>query len=159
MRFRPVNRVVVHDARDEQCRRPRRYWTRRTSKMKSLTVATLVLSLSVASIAAAQNENSQNPTPSKPGVARENETSGGKRINPTSHTYQLNPTSHTYQKGERLSLAHGSFDEVADWNAHHLAMPAEDYHWVYYGDNYLLVRIDTGVIIDIVKASWGAGRG
>ena len=150
MRFRPVNRVVVHDARDEQCRRPRRYWTRRTSKMKSLTVATLVLSLSVASIAAAQNENSQNPTPSKPGVARENETSGGKRIN---------STSHTYQKGERLSLAHGSFDEVADWNAHHLAMPAEDYHWVYYGDNYLLVRIDTGVIIDIVKASWGAGRG
>ena len=150
MRFRPVNRVVVHDARDEQCRRPRRYWTRRTSKMKSLTVATLVLSLSVASIAAAQNENSQNPTPSKPGVARENETSGGKRIN---------STSHTYQKGERLSLAHGSFYEVADWNAHHLAMPAEDYHWVYYGDNYLLVRIDTGVIIDIVKASWGAGRG
>jgi len=118
--------------------------------MKSLTVATLVLSLSVASIAAAQNENSQNPTPSKPGVARENETSGGKRIN---------STSHTYQKGERLSLAHGSFDEVADWNAHHLAMPAEDYPWVYYGDNYLLVRIDTGVIIDIVKASWGAGRG
>ena len=118
--------------------------------MKSLTVATLVLSQLVGSLAAAQSENSQNPAPSKPGVTRESETSGGKRIN---------PTSHTYQKGERLSLAHGSFDEVTDWNAHHLAMPAEDHHWVYYGDNYLLARIDTGVIIDIVKASWGAGRG
>src|SRR4030095_9501441 len=118
--------------------------------MKSLTVATLVLSLLVASLAAAQNEKSQNPAPSKPGVARENETSGGKR---------MNTTSHTYQKGERLSLAPGRFDEVADWNAHHLAMPAEDHHWVYYGDYYLLARIDTGVIIDIVKASWGAGRG
>jgi len=118
--------------------------------MKSLTVATLLLSLLAGSLAAAQNENSQNPAPSKPGVARENETSGGKRIN---------PTSHTYQKGERLSLAHGRFHEVADWNARNLAIPAEDQHWVYYGDTYLLARIDTGVIIDIVKASWGAGRG
>jgi len=118
--------------------------------MKSLTVATLVLSLLAGSLAAAQNESGQNPAPGKPGVARENETSGDKRIN---------PTSHTYQKGERLSLAHGSFDEVADWNARHLAMPAKDQHWVYYGDSYLLARIDTGVIIDIVKASWGAGRG
>jgi Ni/Co efflux regulator RcnB len=118
--------------------------------MKSLTVATLVFCLSVASLAAAQNETSQNPAPSQPNVAHENKTSGGKRIN---------PTSHTYQKGERLSLAHGSFDEVADWNARHLAMPAEDCHWVYYGDNYLLARIDTGVVVDIVKASWGAGRG
>lgn len=152
MKFPPVNRVVVHHVRDEQKTVGGRGGVGRdeTCKMKSLTVATLVLSLLVASLAAAQNENSQNPAPSKPGVARENETSGGKRIN---------PTSHTYQKGERLSLAHGSFDEVADWNAHHLAMPAEGYHWVYYGDNYLLARIDTGVIIDIVKASWGAGRG
>jgi len=118
--------------------------------MKSLAVATLVLSLLAGSLAAAQNKNSQNSAPSKPGVARESETSGGKRIN---------PTSHTYRKGERLSLAHGSFDEVTDWNARNLAMPSEDQHWVYYGDSYLLARIDTGVIIDFVKASWGAGRG
>ena|SRR5688572_1878077 len=149
MKFRPVNRELVHHVREEQ-KTARLYWTGRTSKMKSLTVATLVLSVLVTSLAVAQNEKSQNPAPSKPGVARENETSVGKRIN---------PTSHTYQKGERLSLAHGNFDEVADWNARHLAMPGEDHHWVYYGDNYLLVRIDTGVIVDIVKASWGAGRG
>jgi Ni/Co efflux regulator RcnB len=118
--------------------------------MKSLSLAIVVLALSVPSFAAARNENSQIPAPSRPGVPRENEPSGGKRIN---------PTSHTYQEGERLSLAHGSFDEVVDWNAHHLAMPAEDHHWVYYGDAYLLASIDTGVIIEIVKASWGAGRG
>ena len=104
----------------------------------------------MASLAAAQKENSQSRAPSKPSVASENETRGGNRIN---------PTTYTHQKGERLSLAHGGFNEVADWNAHHLAMPAEGYHWVYYGDNYLLTHIDTGVVIDIVKASWGAGRG
>lgn len=85
------------------------------SRMKSLTVPTLVLSLLAASLAAAHSQNSQNPAPGKPSIARENETSSGKRIN---------PTSYTYQKGERLSLAHGSFDEVADWNRHRLAMPA-----------------------------------
>jgi len=150
MKLHRVNRAVVHQVSDEQKAACRGSGWERTSKMKSLTVATFVLSLLAGSLAAAQNENSQNPAPSKPGVARELETSGGKRIN---------PTSHTYQKGERLSLAHGSFDEVADWNARNLAMPSEDQHWVYYGDSYLLARIDTGVIIDIVKASWGAGRG
>jgi Ni/Co efflux regulator RcnB len=149
MKFRPVNRELVHHVRDEQ-KTARLYWTGRTSEMKSLIVATLALSLLGTSLAVAQNEKSQNPAASKPEVVRENATSGGKRIN---------STSHTYQKGERLSLAHGNFDEVADWNARHLAMPGEDHHWVYYGDNYLLARIDTGVIVDIVKASWGAGRG
>ena len=148
MKFPPVSRELVHHVRDEQ-KIARPCWTGRTSKMKSLAVATLTLSLLATSLAVAQNEKSQNP-PSKPRIARENETSVGKRIN---------PTSHTYQKGERLSLAHGNFDEVADWSARHLAMPAEDHHWVYYGDNYLLAHIDTGVIVDIVKASWGAGRG
>jgi Ni/Co efflux regulator RcnB len=118
--------------------------------MKSLIAASLALSLLTGPLAAAQNQNSQNSAPNKPGVARETEPSGGKRIN---------STSHTYQNGERLSLAYGSFDEVADWDAHHLTMPAEGRHWVYYGDNYLLARIDTGIIIDIVKASWDAGRG
>ena len=118
--------------------------------MKSLIVASLALSLLTGPLAAAQSQNRQNPAPNKPGVARENETSRGKRIN---------STSHTYQNGERLSLAYGSFDEVTDWDVHHLRMPAEGHHWVYYGDHYLLARIDTGIIIDIVKASWDAGRG
>jgi Ni/Co efflux regulator RcnB len=114
--------------------------------MRSLVVATFALSV-LAFPLAAQNQNGQ---PGKPAITRENETRSGK---PT------NPTSHTYQKGERLSLAYGSFDEAADWNGHHLTKPAEGEHWVYYGDNFLLARIDTGVIIDIVKASWEAGRG
>lgn len=118
--------------------------------MKSLIVSTFALSLLATPLAAAQSQSSQNPVPSKPAVAREIEASGGKPIS---------PTSHTYQKGERLSLAYGAFDEVSDWNEHHLAVPAVGDHWVYYGDNYLLARIDSGVIIDIVKASWGAGRG
>jgi len=112
--------------------------------MKTLIAATLALALSAAAVAAAQNQN--DPAPAKPA----SETSSGK---------PLNATSHTYQKGERLSLAHGRFDEVADWKGHHLTMPEDGDHWVYYGDNYLLARIDTGIILDIVKASWGAGRG
>jgi Ni/Co efflux regulator RcnB len=118
-------------------------------KMKLLMVATLALSFLAAPLATAQNRNRQGPAFSKPGVTRENETGVGVRTN---------PTLHTYQKGERLSLAYGSFEAVPDWDAHHLAMPAEGYHWVYYGNTYLLTRIDTGVIIDIVMASWGAGR-
>ena len=118
--------------------------------MKALIVAILALSLWAGPVAAAQNPTNQNPAPGTPGIARQNEPSGGKRINSTSHTYRV---------GERLSLAYGSFDEVAEWNEHHLTMPAEGHHWVYYGDNYLLAHIDTGVIIDIVKASWNAGRG
>jgi Ni/Co efflux regulator RcnB len=118
--------------------------------MKSLVVVTFALSFLAASFAAAQPQSGQYPAPGKPGVARKNETTGGK---------PANSTSHTYQKGDRLSLAYGSFDEAADWNGHHLTKPAEGEHWVYYGDNFLLARIDTGVIIDIVKASWEAGRG
>jgi Ni/Co efflux regulator RcnB len=118
--------------------------------MKSLVVATLAFSVMAASLALAENEHGPYLAPGEPGVARESEASKGK---------PANSTSHTYQRGERLSLAYGSFDEAADWNAHHLARPAEGEHWVYYGDNYLLARIDTGVIIDVVKASWEAGRG
>ena len=118
--------------------------------MKPLLVAIVALSLGAGSATAAQNEKGQSDVPGKPGVARENETRGGK---------PLSATSYSYQKGERLSLAHGYFDEIVDWKGHHLTMPAEGDHWVYYGDNYLLARIDTGLIIDIVKASWGAGRG
>lgn len=116
--------------------------------MNALIAATVALSLCAGPVAAV--ESGAGPVPAKPGVAGASETSSGKA---------LNPTSHTYQKGERLSLVHGYFDEVVDWKGHHLTAPAEGDHWVYYGDNYLLARIDTGVILDIVKASWGAGRG
>jgi|SRR6185295_9977543 len=116
--------------------------------MKTLLVAILALSFGAGSAAQAQNQKDQSVA--KPGVARENETRGDK---------SLSATSYSYQKGERLSLAHGYFDDLVDWKGHHLAAPAEGDHWVYYGDNYILARIDTGIIIDIVKASWGAGRG
>ncbi len=107
--------------------------------MNALIAATVALSLCAGPVAAVES-----------GAAGASETSSGKA---------LNATSHTYQKGERLSLVHGYFDEVVDWKGHHLTAPAEGDHWVYYGDNYLLARIDTGIILDIVKASWGAGRG
>jgi len=108
------------------------------------------MSLGAGFAASAQNEKGPSPVPEKPGVARESEKGAGK---------PLNATSYTYQKGERLSLSHGYFDEIVDWMGHQLRTPAEGEHWVYYGDNYLLARVDNGLIIDIVKASWGAGRG
>jgi Ni/Co efflux regulator RcnB len=118
--------------------------------MKTQLVATLALFLCVGPVAAAQSESGQSVVPGTPGVAAPKETGGGK---------PPNATSHTYQKGERLSLAHGYYDEIVDWKGHHLTVPAEGDHWVYYGDYYLLARIDTGVIIEIVKASWSAGQG
>jgi Ni/Co efflux regulator RcnB len=76
-----------------------------------------------------------------------------------SHTDQTgggdadNPAPHIYKRGEHVSRSYGVFAVVEDWNQFHLAKPPMDSHWVKYGDNYMLVKIDTGLITDIVKAS------
>ncbi|HXJ00020.1 MAG TPA: RcnB family protein [Micropepsaceae bacterium] len=64
-----------------------------------------------------------------------------------------NPAPHIYKRGEHISPSYGSFDVVGDWSRFHLAKPPDGSHWVKYGDNYLLVKIDDGQITDIVKAS------
>jgi Ni/Co efflux regulator RcnB len=106
-------------------------------------LAVLALSFSAPCIAA----DNQNQAPANPGSKEGN-----------AKAKAANPTAHIYRKGDRLSLAFGSPEEVADWKQHNLTNPSTGDHWMYYDDNYLLVQIGSGVIMDIVKASWDAGR-
>jgi Ni/Co efflux regulator RcnB len=64
-----------------------------------------------------------------------------------------NPAPHIYKRGEHISRSYGAFDVVEDWSKVRLTKPPEDSHWVKYGENYILVKIDSGLITDIVKAS------
>lgn len=122
--------------------------------MKPLICATLVM-FSLSAPALAQSLSS---VPKKPDASVQSE------LNPQSnlagpHTDQTapgdanNPAPHIYKRGEHLSRSYGAFDVVGDWNRFHLAKPPDDSHWVKYGDNYLLVKTDSGQITDIVKAS------
>jgi Ni/Co efflux regulator RcnB len=91
-----------------------------------------------------QSTRSEAPTPAAlPGV-RANQTGGGDR---------QNPEPHIYKRGEHISRSYGEFDVVDDWSRFHLTQPPADSHWVKYGENYLLVKTDSGLITEIVKAS------
>jgi len=57
---------------------------------------------------------------------------------------------HIYKLGEHLSEAYGRYDLVDDWDRFKLKMPPDGYHWVRYGDNYLLVKATDGLITEIV---------
>lgn len=72
------------------------------------------------------------------------QTSGGEADNPAPHIYKL---------GEHISRSYGTFDEVKNWERFNLKKPPEGSHWVHYVDNYLLVKDESGLITEIVKAS------
>ncbi|HEX3485902.1 MAG TPA: RcnB family protein [Micropepsaceae bacterium] len=118
--------------------------------MKPLIFATLAMfSLSAPVLAQPQQQGGaptatqSNPQSNLAGTHAD-ETGGGKA---------QNPTPHIYKRGEHLSPSYGSFDVVQDWDQFHLAKPPMGTHWVKYGNNYLLVKVDDGQITDIVKAS------
>jgi Ni/Co efflux regulator RcnB len=77
----------------------------------------------------------------------------GPHVNQTSPGQPENPAPHIYKRGEHVSRSYGEFDVVTDWNRFHLKAPPEGYHWVHFGDNYMLVKTESGLIEDIVKAS------
>jgi Ni/Co efflux regulator RcnB len=77
----------------------------------------------------------------------------GPHVDQTSPGQPENPAPHIYKRGEHVSRSYGEFDVVNDWNRFHLKPPPEGYHWVHFGDNYMLVKTESGLIEDIVKAS------
>lgn len=123
--------------------------------MKAPIFATLAMfSLSAPLLAQPQP---QSPQQNHPAITRPDtsvqDSVPGPHTNATSPGDKSNPAPHIYKRGEHVSRSYGAFDVVEDWNQFHLAKPPEDSHWVKYGDNYMLVKIDTGLITDIVKAS------
>ena len=79
-----------------------------------------------------------------PAGAHANQTGGGNAEN---------PAPHIYKRGEHISPSYGAFDVVADWRRAALMRPPEGSHWVKYGENYLLVTDQSGLITDIVKGA------
>jgi Ni/Co efflux regulator RcnB len=77
----------------------------------------------------------------------------GPHTNQTSGGEADNPAPHIYKRGEHISRSYGAFDDVANWEKFRLTKPPEGSHWVHYGNNYLLVKDESGLITDIVKAS------
>ena len=75
--------------------------------------------------------------------AHEKQTSGGESDN---------PAPHIYKRGEHISRTYGAFDDVTNWQRFRLAKPPEGSHWVHFGDDYLLVKNESGLITDIVKS-------
>jgi Ni/Co efflux regulator RcnB len=122
--------------------------------MKPLIFATLAMfSLSAPGLAQYQTQ------PQRSGAATTQHDTNPQGNLAGSHTNQTgggdahDPAPHIYKKGEHISPSYGSFDVVRDWSRLNLAKPPEDSHRVKYGENYLLVKIGNGEIMDIVKAS------
>jgi Ni/Co efflux regulator RcnB len=120
--------------------------------MKPLIFATLAMFLlSVPVLAQPQRPNGPEARVQADGNSRGN--LAGAHTNQTGGGDAENPAPHVYKRGEHISRSYGAFDVVEDWNQFHLAKPPQDSHWVKYGDNYMLVKTDSGLITDIVKAS------
>jgi Ni/Co efflux regulator RcnB len=62
----------------------------------------------------------------------------------------VGPRHHVWVRGERLSPRFGNYVVVNDWRFHHLRRPPHGYHWVRYGNDYVLSAIATGLILDVM---------
>jgi Ni/Co efflux regulator RcnB len=59
--------------------------------------------------------------------------------------------NHAYHRGDRLPPQfHQRRYVVTDWRGHHLSAPPRGYHWVRTGDDFVLVAIATGVILQLL---------
>lgn len=56
-----------------------------------------------------------------------------------------------WSRGDRLYRNYwGPNYYVDDWQSHHLRRPPRGYRWVHVDDDYLLVAITTGIILDLL---------
>ena len=57
---------------------------------------------------------------------------------------------HAYYRGDRLpyEYRHRNY-VVSDWRGHHLSAPPRGQQWVQSGNDYILVSIGTGLIIQL----------
>jgi Ni/Co efflux regulator RcnB len=58
--------------------------------------------------------------------------------------------NHAYHKGDRLPVEYRHRHYVVDdWRGHQLSAPPRGYHWVQTGNDYVLVAIATGIILQL----------
>ncbi len=74
---------------------------------------------------------------------------------PGAHAYPHARMGHPHwSRGDRLDRAYrGQGYYVTDWRMRHLRRPPRGYRWVRVNDQYLLVAITTGIILDAILMS------
>ncbi len=59
--------------------------------------------------------------------------------------------NHDWRRGGRIPVEYRhSMYVVDDWRGHRLSAPPRGYHWVQSGNDYVLVAIATGVILQLL---------
>ncbi len=59
-----------------------------------------------------------------------------------------------WSRGDRLDNDYrGQGYYVSDWHARHLRRPPRGYRWVHVNNQYLLVAITTGIILDAILSA------
>lgn len=58
---------------------------------------------------------------------------------------------HGWRHGDTLPRNYWHAGEV-DWHRYHLRRPPHGYHWVRVDDDYVLVALGTGLILDVALA-------
>jgi Ni/Co efflux regulator RcnB len=61
------------------------------------------------------------------------------------------PVHHGWKHGDHLPQNYWHAQEI-DWNHYHLRRPPHGYHWVRVDDDFVLVAVATGIILDTVFA-------
>ncbi|OYU44654.1 MAG: hypothetical protein CFE44_11770 [Burkholderiales bacterium PBB4] len=58
---------------------------------------------------------------------------------------------HSFYQGDRMPAQYRSYQYVVeDWRGHGLRLPPRGYHWVQSGNDYVLVAIATGIILELL---------
>jgi Ni/Co efflux regulator RcnB len=116
--------------------------------MRKLVIGVFAAALLGAPVALAQDydhhDNDHHPPPPPP----HHDNMGGPMHGPmVGH----GPVHHGWKHGDRLPQNYWHAQEV-DWGHYHLRRPPHGYHWVRVDDDFVLVAIATGLILDTVFA-------
>ena len=58
---------------------------------------------------------------------------------------------YNYYRGGRMPYEYRSYQYVVeDWDVHGLRRPPRGYHWIQSGNDYVLVAIATGIILELM---------
>jgi len=60
------------------------------------------------------------------------------------------PRHRVWVRGDRFYAQNHRYVVVNDWRRMHLRRPPYGYHWVRYNDDFLLVALTTGLILDVM---------
>jgi Ni/Co efflux regulator RcnB len=124
--------------------------------LKPLICSLLALALGGSGVAYAQERGDRTQPSPRPGQSDRQDMRGDardQRDQRADRDARGAGPNHSYRKGDRLpTAAHNRRYVVNDWNSRHLSAPPRGYHWVQTGDDYVLVAITTGIIMQLLLA-------